>query len=308
MSTTTSMSSDTRSKSWIATLKTDDYDQDAVEKALSKYTYVGQLEQGSSGYMHWQVYIENPTQIRFSTLKKKFPTGHFEPRRGSKRQAFDYVQKSSTSMGVTIQNGTIDVDDKPAAKSSIDVIRDAILLEGRSARDILLSDAAAHRHVQYAKELQQARDLALDADKYRDVKAVYLWGASGTGKSRALFSRYGSKAYRISSYKAPWDYYNGEKVVVMDEFYSTAVDHGFMLNLLDGYPLRLPARYADKIAGYDRIYVVSNVPLHRQYEALHDKSPAQKDALYRRFHYELRMNRDGTLFNERTGETLVDLP
>lgn len=34
-----------------------------------------------------------------------------------------------------------------------------------------------------------------------------------------------------------------------------------MLNYLDGYPLMLPSRYADKAACYTEVYLVSNIPL-----------------------------------------------
>ena len=38
-----------------------------------------------------------------------------------------------------------------------------------------------------------------------------------------------------------------------------------MLNLLDIYPLQLPARYSDRTACYHQVYIISNIPLDAQY-------------------------------------------
>lgn len=41
-----------------------------------------------------------------------------------------------------------------------------------------------------------------------------------------------------------------------------------MLNYLDIYPLMLPARYGDKVACYETVYIVSNWSLEQQYETV----------------------------------------
>ena len=38
-----------------------------------------------------------------------------------------------------------------------------------------------------------------------------------------------------------------------------------MLNYLDGYPLELPCRYANKYACYTKVFLISNIPLTDQY-------------------------------------------
>ena len=57
---------------------------------------------------------------------------------------------------------------------------------------------------------------------------------------------------------------------------STAVPHTFeefnssikindMLSYIDGYPVSLECRYANKIACFTKVYILSNVPLEKQY-------------------------------------------
>lgn len=71
------------SRSWILTLPASEYDRSAVEAELGPYGYVGQLEQGGEGdddgCLHWQIYIENKTPVRFDTLRSKFPRGISSP-------------------------------------------------------------------------------------------------------------------------------------------------------------------------------------------------------------------------------------
>lgn len=55
------------SRSWILTLKAEDFTKEYVEEKLSDYTYIGQLEKGNTTeYLHWQVYIEHAAAIQQS--------------------------------------------------------------------------------------------------------------------------------------------------------------------------------------------------------------------------------------------------
>ncbi len=44
-----------------------------------------------------------------------------------------------------------------------------------------------------------------------------------------------------------------------------------MLNYLDGYPLKLEARYSDKTACYTKLYIISNISLEEQYPNVRDE-------------------------------------
>ena len=52
--------------------------------------------------------------------------------------------------------------------------------------------------------------------------------------------------------------------MVFEEYHSQ-ISLPEMLNILDIYPLQLPARYNDHIACYSNVYIVSNLPLDAQY-------------------------------------------
>ena len=51
----------------------------------------------------------------------------------------------------------------------------------------------------------------------------------------------------------------------MFEEFRSSLPIGDMLNYLDIYPVMLPARYSNKVATYNRVYIVSNWSLEQQY-------------------------------------------
>lgn len=58
----------------------------------------GQLERGAEGTLHYQLMVKTP-QVRFSAVKKVFPTAHIEPARN--REALEqYVHKEETREGL----------------------------------------------------------------------------------------------------------------------------------------------------------------------------------------------------------------
>lgn len=58
-----------------------------------------------------------------------------------------------------------------------------------------------------------------------------------------------------------------------------------MLNYLDIYPLMLPARFNDKVACYDTVYITSNISLSEQYSEVQHYKPETWKAFIRRINF-----------------------
>lgn len=94
--------------------------------------------------------------------------------------------------------------------------------------------------------------------------------------------RYGyENVFRVTDYLHPFDNYKGQDVVVFEEFRSS-LRIGDMLNYLDGYPLELPCRYANKYACFTKVYIISNLPLSQQYSQLQIENYESYRAFLRR--------------------------
>jgi len=124
---------------------------------------------------------------------------------------------------------------------------------------------------------------------------VYIFGATGTGKTRFVMDGFGgySNVYAVNNYKHPFDGYAGESVMLFDEF-SSNVRIQDMNNYLDGYPIALPARYSNKQACYEQVFIISNIPLKYQYTQVQEHFPEIWNAFLRRIHRVIHFHKDGS--------------
>ena len=68
-----------------------------------------------------------------------------------------------------------------------------------------------------------------------------------------------------------------------------------MLNYCDIYPISLPARYSNKVACYETVYILSNTPLENQYQDVQKEEPETWAAFLRRIHEVRIYGLDGTI-------------
>lgn len=146
---------------------------------------------------------------------------------------------------------------------------------------------------------------------WRDVETVYLAGDTGMGKTRYVMEKYGySNVYRVTNYDSgAFDQYDGQDVVVFEEFRS-----GFkiqqMLNFLDGYPVQLPARYANKMAKFTKVFIITNWCLNDQYRSIQEGHPKTWHAFLRRIDgiAEVEGSQMATAWTDGRPTTWEDLP
>jgi hypothetical protein len=219
-------------------------------------------------------------------LKKQFPTAHIESRRGTHKQARDYCSKDDTRATLPREWG--DPPDEQGKRSDIITIYEMIN-EGFTLKDI--REAFPSQYIRYRTQIHTVHQEIL-ADKYlsmkRDLKVYFINDKAGVGKTRLVYDLYGfDDIYRVVDYEHPFDSYTTQKVLVLDE-YRGQFKIETLLNILDIYPLKLPARYSNKVACYDTVYIISNVSLEKQYSYLDD---ATKVALQRRIHFTGDLNK-----------------
>lgn len=282
-----------RARGWVLTLPAEEYSREEVAKGLKNYSFIGQLERGKAskanpdGYLHWQIYFEARNPVAFSTLKRRFPKGHFEKRRGTPLEATVYVTKPKSREGseaeariVNEKLGAPDLSSSQGKRTDLETYA-SMMDDGATVDEVMLTYPDAMRYVSHMREYKNALDKKR-ASVRRDVKVRYLYGSTGVGKTRYVFEKYGLDAYRVSNYRHPFDTYEGEGVLILDEFRGQ-MDFSDLLNVLDGYPLQLSARYADKPALYDEVWVISNVELDTLYRDIQWDDLESWKALVRRF-------------------------
>lgn len=281
---------------------------------LSPTYFVITDEIGEEGTPHTHIYLQRNSNLRFSTIKRKFPTAHIERAYGSAKQNRDYLakdgkwvntEKAKTSVeGSFYEWGKLPTEQEersPAMSALLQALKD-----GLSTTEIIESFPQFGFKV---KEIDLLRE-TLKHEKFRKEKrpvhVIYLFGASGAGKTRSIYEAHGAENIcRVTDYSGPngvrFDAYHGQPVIVFEEFHSQIPIEN-MLNYLDIYPLMLPARYSDRVACYTTVYITSNLSLEEQYEDIQRRKMETWHAFLRRIHTAREFRHDGTVVEKTNGK------
>lgn len=246
---------------------------------------------------HTHIYfVAKTSAIRFSTIKGLFPTAHIEPAQGSSEENRAYVQKSGKwandpKSGTAITNSFEEWGDLPEERQGerTDLaILYGYIKDGLSNYEIMEQNPDYMLNLEKIERARQAVREQQYRDTFRNLETTYIWGPTGTGKTRSVMEKYSySGVYRVTDYMHPYDSYSGEDVLLLDEYGSNFKIRD-LLNYLDGYPLNLPCRYANRVACYTKVYIISNICLSKQYVDVQYESPATFAALLRRIHKVIR--------------------
>lgn len=250
---------------------------------------------------HTHLYLHFSSSVRFSTIKNQFPTAHIDKSRGTAEQNRDYVfkqnkwadtAKSETNLHETHFEWGELPEERQGFRTDLSELYEQIK-NGATNSEILDDNPD---NMKYLTAIDRTRKIVLE-ERYRtvwrDLEVTYIFGQTGVGKTRYIMEQYGyENVYRVTDYKNPYDSYNCQEVVLFDE-YSSDIKIQEMLNVLDGYPLELRCRYANKQACFTKIFIISNVPLQKQYENIRLESPAILEAFYRRITRVLEFTSDG---------------
>ncbi len=209
------------------------------------------FEVGEKGTQHIQGVFQFEQPKRFSTLREYFKNNHIE-RIHNLKSAIDYCKKDNDYMefGEIVEQGQ---------RTDIEAFTQAII-DGYS--DVELLTEFPSQSQRFLHNIDKIRQIVL-ADYYQknlrhNLKVIFMSGDAGVGKTRYIYERHNiADIYRVCSYENPFDNYKSQKILVLDE-YNNQLNIQLLLNILDIYPLLLPARYNDKWACYEQVYVISN--------------------------------------------------
>lgn len=263
-------------------------------------------EIADSGTYHTHVFMYCPSPVRFSTIKNRFPAAHIEKSYGSVQQNRDYTTKTgkwadtgkaeTAVEGSFMEWGEIPAENAEKAPEMYKLIQN--VRDGISTSEIVSDSPKLAFRVKDIDTLRQTMLAERYTSEMRQLDVSYVYGTSGTGKTRGIFAKHSPKdIYRLTNYRTgrgvSFDGYHGQGVLVFEEF-SGQIPLEEMLNYLDIYPLYLPARYNDRVACYTTVYITSNSPLSAlyTYDQLH--RPETWGAFYRRIHRVIKYNADGT--------------
>ena len=241
-----------------------------------------QLEQGKEGTKHHQIYIYFKHAKTFEVIKKLFPNAHIEIAKGTPQEASEYCTKADTRIGEPTIWGELPIQGKRSD------IEDMVLMieEGHSLKEV--RQTYPSQYLRYGNKFKELRQDILQENYgniYRPLNVIYLYGEPGIGKTRYIAEKYGyENIYVVTDYEHPFDSYDGEPVIVFEEF-RNSLSIAQMLHYLDGQPIKLPARYTNRVACYIKVYIVSNWKFEDQYTWIKNQDIQTYKAFRRRIHF-----------------------
>ena len=242
-----------------------------VFSCLEKASFiVFQLEEGAkSGYDHYQVFCQYDSPTRLSSIRKAFTSRGFTaqyiaPRQFSVSSCLAYCSKEATRIEGPWNKGEAQL---PSTDSKTLLLEaENQLAEGSTTVDSLLLNpetrGAARRHLNYLRAIEEASLRNRWSKTDRHVTTHLLYGPPRTGKTWGLtHERYDyNDVYRVTDWRNPWDSYQSQPVLILDEFEGQP-DFHVLCQILEGYPMELPARYSNKFAAWSEVWIVSNATL-----------------------------------------------
>jgi hypothetical protein len=255
-------------KYWCFTInEPEDYD---IPRSWSNVKYcVWQAEVGKSGNEHLQGYVVFWKKLRLSALKKLCYEAHWEQRRGSHGEAKAYCSKADNVIDGPWEIGS-DVDVPNGSGARMDVLalkRD--LDAGMCMREI--SDKHPLEFFRYERGIRSYIALHSEHRKFEfgEKPLIFiLTGPSGTGKTRFVMECF-PEAYWLSKPNGVngqvwFDGYQGEQVLVVDEFYSW-LPFDLLLRLWYFHPLWLPHKGGIVKCGFKLFVFTSNESIGHWY-------------------------------------------
>lgn len=247
-------------------------------------------EISKSGTPHTHIFIYRKSPVRFSTICSKFPTCHCEKAHGSVLENKEYVSKTGKWEGTEKEEtkvegsfyewGEIPTEKQEKSPLNYEVIKD--LEDGKIIGEIVSDKPELIFKVKQIEALKEAL-LIKNANKFRSLSVIYCFGKSGVGKTRMVYECHEPvDICRITNYRKQkdmsYDTYHGQKILLLDNFQSSLyIDE--LITLLDIFPMYLPARFYDRYGVYEYVYLLSVLPLEKQYQDIQRHSPQKWNAL-----------------------------
>lgn len=212
-----------------------------------KYMIIGFEVGDESKIPHLQGYIAFDKQMQFNKIKEFIGdnTCHIEKARGKAEQNKTYCSKS----GNFWEWGSLP---KAGKRNDLEEIKQAILVDKKSINDVVVNLVSNQQQLRFAEGL--CKYISLD-NTFKKKQVIWIHGTTGTGKSRY--------AHELDPNLWTWngglqwfDGYFGQKTALLEDFRDT-VAYNYLLQLLDGYQIRVPVKGGYTVWNPDTIIITS---------------------------------------------------
>lgn len=233
----------------------------------------------AKGLPHLHCVFENTSKaMRFSSIKKWFPSVHLEPTKGTKKQVEDYIQKKppfdEKGEKIVCQARKGEIEGAIRKDSLLKQIQDMIE-QGMTPEQIMSLSIYFREKEKLIRKCYFAKRFKETPPK-RAVRVYWHVGESGSGKSYTfvqLCEKHGEDAVYMYSDcdNGALDRYQAEPILFIDEF-KGQMPYKRLLIITDVYKTPIHARYSDVYALWNEIHITSVFPPESVYRNMVDIS------------------------------------
>lgn len=247
---------------------------------IIRYICFGKEICPTSKKLHYQGWVQFYNKKRFGGVKRIFNNKiHLESCRGSEYDNNKYCMKDNNYKYFGTFKSQGQRSDLEAIKHNIDC--------GENIGTIMNDNF--NTYCRYRKGILDYYELTTKnlTKKFRNVKVIIHSGATNTGKTRSAMKY--NNSYKINGSELKWfDGYNQEKTLIIDE-YDNDVKITKLLNILDGYHLRLPIKGGFTYANWNTVIITTNL---NKNEFHINAKKKHRDALFRRINLWKNFNKE----------------
>lgn len=237
----------------------------------------------SSGRVHVQGYIQFANAVRESTLHKLFPGSWLKEAKGNPQSNLRYC----TDATKRVEGGDAFVlGDFPAVtqgrRTDLERFTQELQADGLDAAiqsDPTIIVRYPRGVLAYHQHLLKQRWNSLPS--YRHQTVWLHVGEAGRGKTRAVFHRAHEQFQQLpyvlfSTSPEWWDGYDGQQVILLDDFYGQ-LPLNRLLRILDGYPLLLPVKGGHTYNLFSEIHITTNQNWENWYQIIRERDQSEVD-------------------------------
>lgn len=186
---------------------------------------------------HLQGYVQFEERRTPTYMKRINKRIHWENAKGNYEQNHKYCSKGEN----IIERGTPILAQK-GVRNDLKAIKKSVL-EGTMIDTLSICDN--YQQIRYAEKLYEYKPLSTE---YKKKEVYWFYGPTGTGKTRAAYDMIKEKGlafWRSNVSGAQWfNGYIGEPIALIEELRAGKWPYGTMLELLDGYEMKVPVKGA----------------------------------------------------------------
>lgn len=214
----------------------------------------------TTGREHFQWAMWFKEKIRFTTLQRKLPGCYIKQVRGDKTEkARDYCMKEETRIDGPWQYGKAPNWLESATKVNFKHLFEKVKRGDSQASMWEEEPVLMARHYKAVDAATAA--LVPERESVNEVKVHYLWGPTGTGKTRYVMETFGKEIYAWEPGKWWPKILPKQKILLIDDLdkeSAKTVTARKWKRLLDRYPVQEESKGGFQQVPFTTIYITSN--------------------------------------------------